>query len=184
MKLLHVLPAAGMVAGLLGPAIAVAQGDSTAAKAERSVMSGVMNSEQVARGRTAHRTQCGNCHGTEAYSGEAFEKAWKGRTVFDFVDLVRSTMPNDNPGSLPAQDYVDVTAYVLNLNGFPQGENELPKDDAELQKIRIDSIPPRAGFAQATWRPGLRAVLAHRAIGGAHAWLRPQARSVMGGRAR
>ena len=123
---------------------ALAQGDSTAIPAERSVMSGVMNADQVARGRAGHRTNCSSCHGAEAYSGEAFEKAWKGRTLFDLVDLIRTTMPNDNPGQLPLADYVDVVAYILNLNGYPQGEAELAANEAELKKIRIDSIPPRS----------------------------------------
>ena len=118
--------------------------DTAVAKSERSVMSGVMTSEQVARGRAGHRTNCGSCHGAEAYSGAAFETAWKGRTVFDLYDLIKSTMPNDNPGQLPITDYVDIIAYILNLNGYPQGEAELPADESELKKIMIDTIPPRA----------------------------------------
>ena len=144
MSLLRSIVLAVSVAVVFASPTALAQGDSTAVLGERSVMSGVMNSDQVARGRAGHRTQCSNCHGAEAYSGAAFEKAWKGRTVFDLVDLIRTTMPNDNPGQLPLSDYVDVVAYILNLNGYPQGELELAADEAELKKIRIDSIPPRS----------------------------------------
>jgi mono/diheme cytochrome c family protein len=128
---------------LITPAV-FAQGDTTAATTERSAMSGVMNSEQVTRGRAGHRTNCGNCHGAEAYTGEAFETAWKGRTVFELYDLIKSTMPDDNPGQLPTQEYVDIIAYILNLNGYPTGDAELPPDENELKKIKIDTIPPRA----------------------------------------
>lgn len=107
-------------------------------------MAGVFNSEQVARGRAGHRAQCASCHGAEAYSGEAFEKAWKGQTVFDLMELIRTTMPNDNPGNLPLNEYVDIVAYILNLNGYPQGEAELPADEAALKLVLIDSIPPRS----------------------------------------
>ena len=34
-------------------------------------------------------------------------------------------MPYDNPGGLPEQTYVDIIAYVLNMNDFPAGESEL-----------------------------------------------------------
>jgi mono/diheme cytochrome c family protein len=128
---------------LITPAV-LAQGDSAAVKPDRSIMSGLMNAEQVARGRAGHRTNCGSCHGAEAYTGEAFEQAWKGRTVFELYDLIKSTMPNDNPGQLPVQDYVDIIAYILNLNGYPQGDAELPPDEEGLKKIMIDTIPPRA----------------------------------------
>ncbi|MCC6318726.1 MAG: c-type cytochrome [Gemmatimonadaceae bacterium] len=130
-------------AGLLMTPSAFAQGDSTLAPAGRSAMSGVMNAEQVARGRATHRTSCGSCHGAEAYTGESFEQAWKGRTVFDLYELIKTTMPEDNPGQLPVKDYVDIVAYILNLNGYPQGDAELSVDEAELKLIRIDSIPPR-----------------------------------------
>lgn len=104
-------------------------------------MAGVFNSEQVARGRAKHRAECSSCHGAEDYTGEAFAKAWKGQTVFDFMELIRTTMPEDSPGKLPLAEYVDIVAYVLNLNGYPQGEQELPADEAGLKRIRIDTIP-------------------------------------------
>ncbi len=118
--------------------------DSTAAPTTRSVASGVFNTEQVARGRAGHRAQCASCHGAEAYSGASFEKAWKGQTVFDFMELVRTTMPNDNPGNLPLNEYVDIVAYILNLNGYPPGEAELPADVEALKRITIDTIMPRS----------------------------------------
>ncbi|MGQ0646861.1 MAG: c-type cytochrome [Gemmatimonadaceae bacterium] len=120
-----------------------AQSDTTAT-GERSVLRGVFNAEQVARGRAGHRAQCSSCHGAEAYTGESFAKAWLGRTVFDFFDFVRSTMPEDSPGKLPIAEYVDIIAYVLNLNGYPQGETELPADETALKKVRIDSLPVRS----------------------------------------
>lgn len=118
--------------------------DSTAASTTRSVVSGVFNTEQVARGRAGHRAQCASCHGAEAYSGESFEKAWKGQTVFDLMELIRTTMPNDNPGNLPLNEYVDIVAYILNLNGYPPGEAELPADVEALKLVKIDTIMPRS----------------------------------------
>jgi mono/diheme cytochrome c family protein len=136
---LSTLRLAAVAAGLLLPLAARAQDSTAAAAAERSVLSGVFNSEQVARGRAGHRAQCASCHGAEAYTGEDFKKNWLGRTVWDFFELLRTTMPEDQPGKLTINEYVDIIAYVLNLNGYPQGEAELAADEAELRKVRIDS---------------------------------------------
>lgn len=126
----------------------VAQVVSTAARAQtssddRSVLSGVFTAEQVEKGRTAHRAFCLSCHGSEAYTGEPFETMWIGRTVFDFFDALRTTMPNDEPGKLTTEEYVDVTAYILNLNGYPPGATPLSYDENELRKVKIDSSAAR-----------------------------------------
>jgi len=110
---------------------------------DRSVMSGVFTAEQVSKGRTGHRAFCLSCHGAEAYTGEPFETMWIGRSVFDFFDALRTTMPNDEPGKLTTEEYVDVIAYILNLNGYPPGSEALSYDENALRKIMIDSLPPR-----------------------------------------
>jgi S-disulfanyl-L-cysteine oxidoreductase SoxD len=45
-------------------------------------------------------------------------------------------MPQDRPGSLSAEEYADVVAYILRLNGRPAGERELPADAALLARMR------------------------------------------------
>jgi len=57
------------------------------------------------------------------------------------VSHLRQTMPNDEPGKLSHQQYVDVVAYLFKLNGYPAGTRPLPNDDAELKKVRIDPKP-------------------------------------------
>jgi hypothetical protein len=41
-------------------------------------------------------------------------------------------MPDDDPGSLALSQYIDVVAYILQLNGFPEGEAELVADENAL----------------------------------------------------
>ncbi len=41
-------------------------------------------------------------------------------------------MPDDAPGSLPPQQYVDVVTYILQLNGFPPGARELTRDEERM----------------------------------------------------
>jgi quinoprotein glucose dehydrogenase len=121
---------------------APAQTDSAAASAGRSVMSGVYSAAQAERGQAAHKVSCLGCHGAENYTGETFEKAWLNRTVFDFFDRLRNTMPDDNPGSVKHEDYIDIIAYILSVNGYPPGDKELSYSEDSLRLVRIDVKPP------------------------------------------
>jgi S-disulfanyl-L-cysteine oxidoreductase SoxD len=40
-------------------------------------------------------------------------------------DVISNTMPEDNPGGLKPQEYADVVAYLLSVNRFAAGSNEL-----------------------------------------------------------
>jgi hypothetical protein len=51
-------------------------------------------------------------------------------------------MPKDKPGSLSRDINADITAYMLNVNEFPAGANELSGDSQVLKQIRIDAIKP------------------------------------------
>jgi hypothetical protein len=48
-----------------------------------------------------------------------------------------STMPNDNPGKLSRDQYADIVAYLLQLNGMPAGPRPLRPDPRQLEQIRI-----------------------------------------------
>jgi len=48
-------------------------------------------------------------------------------------------MPDDNPGGLEEQVYLDVVAYILNLNGHDGGPAELSAD-SPMRDVRI--APP------------------------------------------
>lgn len=109
-----------------------------------SVLAGVYSTDQARRGESTHRKHCTECHNAVAYSGAVFRRMWAGRPVYEFWDQVRSTMPNNNPGSLKPGEYLDILAYVLRLNGYPPGENALPSDPEQLRTIRFD-LPPPAG---------------------------------------
>jgi mono/diheme cytochrome c family protein len=100
--------------------------------------------EQATRGEQVFRRVCAECHETLEYNGPEFRSKWNGRPAFDLFDLMRSTMPEESPGSLPAQQYADVLAYMLKLNAAPPGTAPLPSADAELKKLKLD-IPGTAG---------------------------------------
>lgn len=108
---------------------------------ERAVSSGVFSEQQAARGEGAYRTSCQSCHAKTEYTGDKFKVAWVSKTAFDIFDVIRSQMPEDNPGSLERQQYIDVVAYIFALNAYPAGSSELPADDDGLKKVKIDNPP-------------------------------------------
>ena len=67
--------------------------------------------------------------------------AWDGRTLATLFEMTRSTMPQNNPGSLSDQEYVDLIAYMLSVSQAPAGDNELPVDPAALGRIVIEPGP-------------------------------------------
>jgi mono/diheme cytochrome c family protein len=134
-------PAAVAAALLLGgpPRAALAQDSASGATSTRA---GAYTAAQARRGADAYRKYCTECHVPAAVSGVAFQRAWAGRTVYDYYELIRTTMPNDNPGKLSRGQYADLVAYLLELSGMPTGEKPLPTDTAALRRIRIDVEQP------------------------------------------
>lgn len=132
--------AALVLAALVFAAPLLAQ-DSATAKAARPLSKGAYTQPQASRGESTYKTNCVSCHSAKEYTGDAFRVAWLSRTAFDLFDRIKTLMPDDNPGVLPRQDYVDIVAYLFSLNGYPVGPDELPNDDDALKLITIDSIP-------------------------------------------
>ena len=50
-------------------------------------------------------------------------------------------MPEDNPGSLTDEEYVDVIAYMLSVGGMPAGEVDLRPDLGRLARVVIEQQP-------------------------------------------
>jgi mono/diheme cytochrome c family protein len=98
--------------------------------------------EQAVAGAEVYKSTCAKCHASSQWQGSLFAANWRDRRLSDFHDLVSTTMPQDNPGSLTAQQYVDVTAYVLQLAGFPSGSVPLRGDSAMLRHARITIKTP------------------------------------------
>jgi S-disulfanyl-L-cysteine oxidoreductase SoxD len=100
-----------------------------------AVEAGLFTDRQLERGTSLFNDRCATCHAPREFSGRSFELSWGGRPVGEFFQFIRTAMPYDQPGSLEAQQYVDVTAYVLSLNGYAAGDRDLPPDTARLNHI-------------------------------------------------
>lgn len=116
----------------------------------RSVWDGVYTSEQAKRGQEVYASHCSTCHGAKlegvedapSLTGKAFVDSWDGLTVGTLFEKTRKKMPRDDPGTLSRQQYLDVIAYLLSANKFPEGKTELPQELEPLKLIRIDAAKP------------------------------------------
>jgi mono/diheme cytochrome c family protein len=92
---------------------------------------------QAAHGEAVFKSTCSSCHGPTQFVGQQFVESWNDRKLFDFYNLVRSTMPLNNPGSLKDQEYLDVLAYLLEANHAAAGPDSLRPDTLALRSRKI-----------------------------------------------
>ena len=112
--------------------------DSTAGK---SVLAGAYTAAQARAGETVFTRVCAQCHVPVQFNDANFERAWVGRTARDLFELIRTQMPQDNPGGLRRDEYAAVLAYIFQLNGYPAGDSALATGDAALRRVRIERRP-------------------------------------------
>jgi mono/diheme cytochrome c family protein len=111
----------------------------------RSTKAGVYTEAQAAKGADTYSTFCQGCHTAASHTGGVFLTTWLGLPLSDLFEYISTEMPKTEPGSLPAQEYAQVLAYLLKLNAMPPGERELPADKAALKSIRFDTASIRKG---------------------------------------
>ena len=103
-----------------------------------TTLDGVYTEEQALRGAEVNERVCRECHDDEEFVG-AFIRSWAGASVAALFDDIYSLMPEDQPGSLPPQQYADIIAYILQLNGLPPGEVELGAARESLERVLIEA---------------------------------------------
>lgn len=138
---------AGMCASL-GGAIRSAKAASPAPS--KNIWDGVYTDDQAARGKAQYNTSCSSCHMEDLsgsgqalpLAGDAFTDIWEGQSMADLLGLVQGTMPQDKPGSLTPEAALDVISYIVQVNKFPSGKEELKNDPDALKNILITKKAP------------------------------------------
>lgn len=97
---------------------------------------------QARRGEAVYDKVCLECHTLTEFTERPFLFAWEGTSVGQLYTYVAENMPDDGPGSLPAGDYLDAMAYILEMNGYPAGQEELTDD---LERMRAVPFERRSG---------------------------------------
>ena len=102
----------------------------------KTVWDGVYTDGQAARGQTRYEESCRSCHRSGPPRDDAFMRDWGGTDVDDLFSQTKASMPADAPSSLSDNTYLDIVAYILQVNAFPAGRNELSAD--AIKSIRIE----------------------------------------------
>ena len=119
--------------------------------AKKTVWDGIYTEEQAQRGMEIYTEACGYCHLEDLRGdgiapgliGSAFSFRWNELTVANMLQAIQATMPQDAPGSLSPQAYIDTVSYLLKMNEIPTGETELPPAAEQLEQILITEKPPQ-----------------------------------------
>jgi alcohol dehydrogenase (cytochrome c) len=99
---------------------------------------------QATAGAAAYQANCATCHqpdlkgqGTApALTGPEFTGGWGTRTTRDLLTFIQLTMPPASPGSLGAETYANIAAFVLQQNGARAGTQPL----TDSAGVAINSI--------------------------------------------
>jgi mono/diheme cytochrome c family protein len=121
----------------------MAPSELTAAPQAKTVWDGVYTEQQAARGSVSFAASCARCHSSEPNAGEEgkalagapFWQSFRESTVDHLLDFVSKSMPNGAGGTLSANTYADLVAFILSKNGLPAGSAELTKNSAAGVKI-------------------------------------------------
>ncbi|MEX0762435.1 MAG: cytochrome c [Dehalococcoidia bacterium] len=92
--------------------------------------------QQVAWGETVYRHECARCHASGRSGPELDARALvqygNANQLYQFIS---ATMPLDRPGTLPDEDYWDVTAYLLaerEMLQLPEAETLRPENAEDV----------------------------------------------------
>jgi len=103
---------------------------------------GSAGAQEKSRGAAVYAQDCAQCHGASLrgdsgppLTGQAFQQAYGTGTAAQLYDFISRQMPQDAPGSLSQQQYLDVTGYILSQNGIRSGNT--PLSIASLGQIRM-----------------------------------------------
>ena len=122
-----------------------------AAAQTRTVWDGVYTDAQAERGRASYQQSCVGCHRDDlrgdntapSLVGESFRFLWGDMEIGELSARIQKLMPPERPGSLPAQTYIDIVAFMLQKNAFPAGSVELSADPVALHILITASRPGR-----------------------------------------
>ena len=109
-----------------------------AGQGAKSVNDGVYTTAQADRGAATFKTTCTTCHDNARFTGDDFLSVWTGKSLHELFHHMSTTMPEDNPGTLKPQQYADVVAHFLRLNGYPTGTTELEGTAEAIKAIKFD----------------------------------------------
>lgn len=121
-------------------------GDTAAEADVAELPLATVSQAQIDRIAPLYGRRCAECHG-DTYdggliggpplTGAAFLNRWGGQPVAALYGYTSSRMPQGGPGSLSAQQYADLVALILSVNGHPVDGDDLSPDLEALEGVGI-----------------------------------------------
>ena len=120
---------------------------ASSASVSTAVASAVTFTEaQATEGQATYAKNCADCHGSTLDNGEFggaplrglwFRNKWGNGSVASLYAFTKAKMPPDRPGALSDKVYADLVAYILSVNGYKPGNQELPADPKAQQPLSL-----------------------------------------------
>ena len=140
---------AGLLLVMAAPLLATGLSAPGAAQEPRTVWDGIYTEAQATRGEQVYQDECAFCHLDDLMGDafatplvdDAFTFRWEGSSVGDLMTVIQVTMPADRPQTLSDEAVADVIAFLLKMNEYPTGDEELAADQAALEDIAIVAEP-------------------------------------------
>ena len=103
---------------------------------------GLYSTAQAKKGSALYSEKCLSCHDPAGGSwgpnlkGDDYWETWNGKPARALYSKIISTMPQEDPGSIPEKDVINLVSYIMQLNGLPGGDKTIQSAD-ELNKIKL-----------------------------------------------
>jgi hypothetical protein len=104
----------------------------------KTVLDGIYSDAQASRGQAGYTAVCSVCHGdalegvsAPELTGDRFIEHWREDMLDGIYNFIRERMPPGREGSpspIPDSHYLDILTYILKVNGYRSGANELTPD--------------------------------------------------------
>ena len=120
------------------------------AGAAAQTAAGPFTAEQATAGRAAYVANCMACHQANMagegdalpLAGKVFMRAWANRTSKDLYDTIHTSMPYGNGGSLDANTYSSLVAFILQSNGALAGSDVFtPTKAVKIGTVATGAVP-------------------------------------------
>lgn len=138
----------GSLVAFLG--VSLQAGEELAGPQTKTVWDGIYTEEQAARGEPLYQEWCASCHAPDLSGGDLapglvggeFTWNWSGLTVGQLFERLRISMPQENPSSVSRAEKAAILAFMLRVNEFPTGEQELADRTAMLEQFMFEAVQP------------------------------------------
>lgn len=103
-----------------------------------TIEDGVYTAEQAEEGKELFERRCSACHNADFYRVTLSNR--NTQPLSWMFEEIMGTMPADMPGSLAESEYEAVMAQILQLTGYPAGDEPLNYGSGSMDSILV--VPP------------------------------------------